>query len=223
MALRDDDVVIATHGRSFYVLDNVEPLRQYGPSVAGSQLHLFRPAVAIRTLSRPTDSYGRRKSFGPQIDYWLGADADTVRIEILDGAGDLIRSYDVTGARARAGLNRFQWDMRYPPAADFPGMIFWAANTAGPLAPPGSYQVRVTAHGQTQIQPLEIRKDPRLEHVSDADFQAQFRLASQIRDRTDDANRAVMAIRELKSTIDDRVERADNEALAAQARASRRT
>jgi len=219
MALRDDDVVIATHGRSFYVLDNVEPLRQYGPSVAGAQLHLFQPAVATRTLSRPTDSYGRRKSFAPQVDYWLGADADTVRIEILDRAGDLIRSYDVTGARAGAGLHRFSWDMRYPSAADFPGMIFWAANTAGPLAPPGSYQVRVTAHGQTQVQPLEIRKDPRLEHVSDADFQAQFRLASRIRDRTDDANRAVIAIRELKSAIDDRVGQAEDDALAARARA----
>lgn len=217
MALRDDDVVIATHGRSYYVLDNVEPLRQYGASVTQASLHLFRPAVAIRTLSTTPDNYGRRKSFGPQVDYWLGADADTVRVEVLDRTGELIRSYDVTGTRARAGLNRFQWDMRYPPAAEFPGMIFWAANTSGPLAPPGSYQVRVTAHGQTQVQPLEIRKDPRLDHVSDADLQAQFRLASEIRDRTDDANRAVMAIRELKGEIDERLGQAEDDALAATA------
>jgi len=217
MALRDDDVVIATHGRSYYVLDNVEPLRQYAASVTQASLHLFRPAVAIRTLSTTPDNYGRRKSFGPQVDYWLGADADTVRVEVLDRTGELIRSYDVTGTRAQAGLNRFQWDMRYPSAAEFPGMIFWAANTSGPLAPPGSYQVRVTAHGQTQVQPLEIRKDPRLDHVSDADLQAQFRLASEIRDRTDDANRAVMAIRDLKVEIDERLGRAENDALAAAA------
>ncbi len=219
MALRDDDVVIATHGRSFYVLDNVEPLRQYNAQVASARFHLFEPAPAVRTLSSPSEGYARTKSFGPQIDYWLGADADSVRVEILDAAGASIRSFTLRGEQARAGLRRFQWDMRYPPARDFPGMIFWAANTQGPLAPPGRYQVRVTAHGQTQTRPLEIRKDPRLTHVSDEDFQAQFRLAKAIRDRVDDANGAVIAIRALKAALEDRKAKVSAPALAERAEA----
>jgi photosystem II stability/assembly factor-like uncharacterized protein len=237
LVLKDDDVVIATHGRSYYVLDNVEPLRQAAARLAAADLHLYRPATAVRTLSRPVFNYSRTRNFLPEIDYYLGRTADSVRIEILDAAGQPVRTYRASGdppaaapggggggggfAAARPGLtkghHRFRWDMRYAGPRDFPGLIMWAANTQGPLAPPGRYQVRVTANGQTRTESFEIVKDPRLTDVTQADFEAQFQLSRQIAARVDDAHRAVLQIRDVRGQVDDRLGRSSDAALAMEA------
>ena len=237
LVLKDDDVVISTHGRSYYVLDNVTPLREAAASLASADLHLYKPATAIRTLSRPVNEYGRRKAFLPEVDYYLGKAADQVSIEILDGAGEVIRTFtgggEQQGAQAggggggsggggarpgvTAGHHRFRWDMRYPGPRDFPGLIMWAANTQGPLAPPGRYQVRVTAHGQTRTQPFDIVKDPRLTDITQADFEAQFALSRQVAERVDEAHRAVLQVRDVRGQVDDRLGKSDDAALAEEA------
>ena len=226
LVLKGDDVVIATHGRSYYVLDNVTPLREASARVAQAEVTLHPIPTAIRTLSRPTENYSRRRQFLPEIDYVLGADADTVTMEILDARGEVIQtvtgvSGETGGGGARlsttAGHHRFRWDMRYPGPRDFPGLIFWGANTQGPLAPPGRYQARLTAHGQTLTQPFEIVKDPRLTTVTQADFEAQFRLSTEIAARVDDAHRAVLQIRGVREQVDDRLSKSDDPTLAREA------
>jgi hypothetical protein len=114
----------------------------------------------------------------------------------------------------RPGLNRFSWDMRYPGATVFPGMVIWSARPEnGPVAVPGRYDVRVTANGISQTEPLVIRAHPEYTHVSAGDLQKQFDLAIQIRDRTSEANQAVIDIRELKAQITDRLEKSKNARL----------
>jgi hypothetical protein len=105
-------------------------------------------------------------------------------------------------------MNRFTWDMRYPNAVEFPGMIMWAASTRGPAAPPGRYQVRVTAAGLTKTQDFEIRRNAAVPGVTDADLEAQFALARQISERVSEANRAVIRIRSLKEQITERMGKA---------------
>ena len=101
-----------------------------------------------------------------------------------------------------AGLNRYEWDLRYPGATYFKGMIMWGARpTSGPLALPGQYQVRLTVGGQSFTQPFEIRLDPRLKGVTTADVQEQFSLAMKLRDETSKANDAVIQIRTLKEKL----------------------
>ena len=95
----------------------------------------------------------------------------------------------------------------------------WAANTQGPLAPPGSYQARLTADGQSFTEPFEIVKDPRLETVTQADFDAQFELSRQIAQRVDDAHRAVLQVREVREQVDDRLGQTDDAALERDAEA----
>ncbi len=87
LVLKDDDIVIATHGRSYYVLDNITPLRQAAAELTDRDVVLYKPAATTRTLSQPADNYSRRKTFLPEFDYYLGKDADTVRLEILDARG----------------------------------------------------------------------------------------------------------------------------------------
>jgi hypothetical protein len=95
--------------------------------------------------------------------------------------------------------------MRYPAAATFPGMILWGASTNGPTAPPGTYQVRMTADGVTQTKPLVIMRNPLFTDVSEADLQEQFALSMEIRDKVSEANNAVIQIRAIKRDVADRL------------------
>jgi photosystem II stability/assembly factor-like uncharacterized protein len=216
-----NDLVIATHGRGFYVLDNVGPLREYAPAVVSADAWLFTPAPAIRSTP------------GTAITYWLKNPAQRVTIDVLDSAGRVVRSFlpDTTrrdstrrdSARVassddddfaprpgpftstRAGVNRVPWDMRYAPATTFRGMVLWGGNTAGPAAPPGRYTVRLTVDGREQTKPIVVRRNPMFKDVTDADLRAQFALAIRIRDRLSQANDAVVQIRGIKREAADRV------------------
>ena len=237
------DLVIATHGRSFYVLDDITPLRQLTPEVVTEDAHLFRPPAAQRNV-------------GPaRIDYFLAKPVDQITIDILDAKGELVRSFagseeenkkrasarggrggragtapaDAEGAEEggrgggrggapppvprNAGLNHFQWDQRYTGAKTFTGMILWGGNTQGPLAVPGTYQVRLALGGKTLTERLELVKDPRLDSVTVADLAEQFALAIQVRDQLSEANEMVIVIRELKRQMDDRLKKNQEAAL----------
>ena len=222
LMVKDDDLLIATHGRSFYSLDNIGLLRQLTPDVARSNAHLFAPADAIRSVSR-----------GVAVDYYLKEPAQKVTIEILDSQGQVVRTFTGTppdqkqkpaaaageenespraaappAVGVKAGMNRFVWDMRYPEATGFPGIILWAGSLRGPVAPPGGYQVRLTS-GETMTRPFSILKNPMLTQVTAADLQEQFRLASQIRDRLTQANQSVLRIRAIKDQVEERLRKLD--------------
>jgi len=224
--VEERDLVIATHGRSFFVMDNIVTLRQWGAQTSSTGLYLFKPEDVRRGLDRAL-----------AIDYSLKQPAEKVTIDVLDGQGKLIRSFSGTAADASqkpagppsdedffrrppdpkpavaAGINRLNWDLRYPGATDFPGLIMWAASTRGPIAPPSTYQVRVTADGQTQTQTFAIKREPHLlADVTDADLQKQFDLAMKIRDKTSQANDAVLLVRGIKPQIQDRKGKLDSKA-----------
>ncbi|HET7219512.1 MAG TPA: hypothetical protein VFJ02_15755 [Vicinamibacterales bacterium] len=230
--VKNDDLVIATHGRSFYLMSNIGVLRQIGRETTNEAVVLFDPSDATRSVSA-----------GVAIDYYLKDPSEKATIEILDAKGKTIVTF--TGApkpagaaagRGRAaeapedeegggrggpparvgvdkGMNRFTWDMRYPSARDFPGMILWAGSTRGPIAPPGRYQVRLTANGVTKTQDFVISRNTRVPGVTDADLIAQFTLAKQINDKVSAANEAVIRIRALKEQINDRAAKATDQAI----------
>src|SRR3954464_5101458 len=217
IAVEERDLVIATHGRGFYVMDNIAALRQGGIQTT-ENLHLYKPEDALRGLDRNI-----------AVDYYLKQPAQKVTIEFLDAQGKVIRTFTGTPADAdrkppqpgdddggfrrppephpavTAGLRRLSWDLRYPGATEFPGLIMWAANSRGPIAPPGTYQVRVNADGQAASQPFTIRREPHvLKDVSDQDLREQFDLAMKVRDKASQANEAVLLIRGIKQQIADR-------------------
>ena len=201
LVVEDQDLVIATHGRSFYVLDSIDALRQISPEVANAPAHLFVPGPAYRR-ARPAN-----------IDFFLKSAAQTVTVEIVDSTGGSVRRFAGDNLK-KPGLNRVRWDLRYTGAATFPGMILRSANPArGPLAPPATYRVRLTADGQTQERSLVVLKDPRLSDVTDTDLQAQYALARQISDRISDAHRAVTRIRTIKKQVGDRLGAAPSAAV----------
>jgi photosystem II stability/assembly factor-like uncharacterized protein len=229
--VKGDDLVIATHGRSFYIMDDISVLRQVTRTTSTEPVVLFKPAGAVRSVSR-----------GVSVDYFLKAAADKLTIDILDAQGSVIRTFTGTPANEKdapaapaadsgddpprpvtprpavtQGMNRFTWDMRYPNARDFPGLIMWAGSTRGPEAPPGRYSVRLSANGVTQTQSFSISRNLAVKTVTDADLLEQFKLARQISEKVSIANEAVLRIRNVKDQVSDRIGKTNDAAITAAA------
>jgi len=212
-----DDLVVSTQGRSFWVLDDVSPLREMaGPAEAWKTPRLFAPreAYRVRQARRETNPPP-----GATLYYWLPEEPKgEVRLEILGPDGALIESFSserlprvnpefpygymgrYLGDRKvskKAGLNRFVWDLRHP-VVDFPaGTIVWGSLT-GPRAVPGRYRVRLAVGDWSDTKALEIRKDPRLA-ATQKDLEDHLALMLRIRgdlDRTYGAVRRIRSVRE---------------------------
>jgi len=108
-----------------------------------------------------------------------------------------------------AGVQRFAWDLQSTPVVSFQGMVLWGATQAGPGVLPGTYQARLTVDGRPQTQSFTVKKHP-FRSASDADLQAQWDLATQIRDKVNEANNAIIQIRRIKKDLAERVEKANN-------------
>ena len=225
LVVEENDIVIATHGRGFWVLPSIAPLRQMNTAVAEADVHLFDPIDPVRGIDN-----------GVQVYYKLAEDAERVTLEFLTGGGEVIQTFvsrsdtdedeeENTGPPAffggggaptpskGAGTKRLTWNLRYPGFTDFEGRIFWAAGNQGPVSVPGEYIVRLTVDDHApQEQRFQIRLDPRLEgQVTMADLQARFDLAIELRDRVSEANQAVIDIRGVKTDVDDRLEQTEDD------------
>lgn len=233
LVVGDRDLVISTHGRGFWIMDDIGPIRQLSDEVAAEDVHLFEPDDPVLGV------YGSLR-----IAYLLQGDADEVMIEVLDGQGRVIQSWEGTAAdeteeepggggggggpfgggaqpnvATKAGLHGFSWNLRYPGATSFPGLIMWAASTRfGPVAPPAEYTVRVVADGVARERSFRIVKDPRLPQVTQADLEEQYQLSMDILERVTEANDAVRLIRGIDEQIEARLEeRAGDEELVSAA------
>ena len=222
---REDDMVIATQGRGFYVLNDLPLVRALAPrKVPQSEAYLFAPKSSYRYAGGRGDRLalgtGANPPSGVVLYYSLETRADSeVKLRFLDASGKLIKEFSSVDdsdhaapaaegeERApevklpvQAGLNRFLWDMRYTDATSFPGLILWASNLRGPLANPGTYTVELIANGQTLKQTFVIKKDPRVSTTPEQ-FSEQLEFELQIRDRISLANQTVIDIRQKKHDL----------------------
>lgn len=181
---RFHDLVIATYGRGFWILDDISALEKLTPEVAASSVHLFPPRPAYRFLNvegnvtmQDDQSAGQNPQYGAAINYWLkAASQKSPQIAILDTTGKTVRTFDGTSA---VGLNRVYWDlanqptvpprMRTKPLFNDQFTMDADGTRAAPgfgamsvLMPPGRYTVRLTVDGQVFNQPLVVRKDPNI-------------------------------------------------------------
>jgi len=223
--IHDDDLIVATHGRAFWVLDDITPLRQINTSSTNAEMTLYKPQPAIRL--HLTEGIERRGPLGDDpplgaiIDYYFrSAPTDEVKLEILDSSGKPVRSLsskenkqdeqppewpdqlkEVTTIPSAAGMNRYAWNMRSEPPVKIPGAFYTGNGPQGPLALPGTYTIKLTVGSRSVTQPLEIVMDPRVKNVSSSDLRQQFELAMQVRDANTELHRAVNEVRELRAQI----------------------
>ncbi len=198
-----DDLVIATHGRGFYILDDIAPLRDLAAQPAGgTRLLALAPAIRVRPSGFTGSPMPKDEPMAPNppagayLDYVLARDAPGLTITVTDAQGLVVRRFaasdpapaadlakiDVapewvtapTPPRTTAGMHRLVWDLHYAPAAPDP-----AAGSAGVWAPPGRYLVTLEADGQRSTQPLVVAPDPRAK-AAPADYALQFATARRI-------------------------------------------
>ena len=213
LIVEHDELAIASHGRGFWVLDNMAPLRQAAAGITDEGSFLFDPPAAYRSAN------------GASLSYWLEDVPSEAMLEIVDGSGEVVRTFhpedpDATRDRwsgaslpVEAGLNQLRWDLRTDPAPAFPGMILWGVRTMAPVVPPGTYSVRLTADGRTQTSSLEVRANPWITDITVADMQAQYTFGKAIKEKVVEANSSVIAIRRMKAQLEDRYEQSDDRAL----------
>ena len=177
---RFNDLVIATYGRGFWVLDDITPLQQLTTEAAAKAAHLFAPREAwrFRGAEPPyAPGYdpvtGENPKYGASINYWLKAKADSATITVTDASGTVVRTLS---GPAEAGINRVMWELqgerskearvRVAPL-DAPDRQVPVGGAPSPsigqlsmLVPPGRYTVKLAAGGQEMTQALVVRKDP---------------------------------------------------------------
>lgn len=215
LTIKNDNLIAATQGRSFWMIDDLTPLHQLSDAVAGSDFHLYQPMPSYRMnggSGRPSKTEGQNHPGGVMVHYYLKekpADSVAVKIAFYEMDGDLIKEFS-TDAKERsdqidkeelkAGGNRYVWNMRYPDAKDFKGMILWGGSMAGPQAVPGKYKVKLTVGEESQEQEFEILKDPRSESTI-ADLQAQFDFVQGINDKVTESHQAIIDIRDAREQM----------------------
>ena len=217
--VRDNDLIAATHGRSFWMIDDLTPLHQLSNDVASAEFYLFKPDQAYRMQQggwrKPnTKLVGENHPNGAIINYYIknSEKSDTVSIKILEMDGTLIQRFSSVAKedklnpasdrplKVKSGGNQLIWNMRYSGYKAFKGMVFYSSPNIGPKAIPGDYKVRMNYNGQVSEQVFTIVKDPRLPN-SDSDYQKQFDFLMEVRDEVSRANSAIIDIRTVKKDL----------------------
>ena len=217
------DLVVATQGRSFWILDDLTPLHQLSDAIAATDMHLFHPAAAERV--RRGGRGGSRSAASPPSGavfryYWAEEPEDEATLEVLDAAGNVIRSFSSDSSESEdeptlpvdAGMNQFVWDLRHEGLELPEGAMVYLGYAGGATAVPGEYQVRLTVGEWSQTRNFELLGDPRLPGVTVADLQEQYDLSVRIRSRLGEVYEAIeqlRSVREQVKTIAERAQEAD--------------
>ncbi|MCP2043746.1 glycosyl hydrolase [Pontibacter sp. HSC-36F09] len=212
LTIKNDNLIAATQGRSFWIIDDLTPLHQLNEGIAKSKFHLYQPLDTYkmdggnRGLSKTA---GENHPGGVMVHYCLPQKPDSatvVQLEILDQNGKLIRNY-VSNAKekkdkleVKEGLNRFVWDMRYPEASKFDGIILWGGGLQGPKAIPGTYKAKLTVNKESQETDFTILPDPRTQATPE-DRAAQFTFLTEVRDKLTETHDAIKDIRTMRAQL----------------------
>jgi len=225
LRVQGNDLIAATHGRAFWVIDDLTPLRQLGDSVRAKAVHLFQPATAVLFAGGSGNGGpGQNPRSGVYVDWWL-KDVPTgkVRLEFTDAQGVVLRKFasadssvdadSITYAIAdsivplRRGTNRFVWNLRTGNAPKLPNTVIDFGTLRGPSVSPGEYRVRMIVGADTLTRPFTVVADPRATSTA-ADLVAQYAAAKRVVDRLTQLVDNVKRAEDLQAQLSDRAKRA---------------
>jgi len=215
LTIKNDNLIAATQGRSFWLIDDITPLHQLNEIVAKSDFHLYKPLASYRMNGGQAGRRGQPKNEGinhpngVMVHFFLkDTTKATVALEILELNGTVIKKFSTKpdkkakdeDLKIKPGMNKFVWNMRYPNAEGFDGLIMWAGSLTGPKAVPGKYKARLTVNGTPSETEFEILKDPRTSGTLD-DIKAQFDFSIAVRNKLSETHMAIKKIRTAREQI----------------------
>ena len=236
LAIKGSDLVVATQGRSFWILDDLTPLRALDEKTAGSPLDLFTPRDTYRFGGG--SSFGSRGAAGQNppggvlIRYTLAKAPEKdqeLKLEILDGQGKVLRTLSSVKPEPRApnpfrrlmgdrgeaaklpaeeGMNQYVWDFRLPDARMEEDAVVWGS-ASGPKVPPGRYQARLSLGETSRTVSFQVLEDPRLK-ATQQDLEAQYDLARKIWLGISESHDALRRLRDVRKQVEDLVKRLDD-------------
>ncbi len=213
LTIKDNNLIAATQGRSFWLIDDLTPLHQLNKEIIDSQFFLYKPLNAWRIGSISGDrvpvNAGQNHPGGVMVYFYLDKEPDPeadLSIEFMDTKGNIIKKYSSQAnendgkLEVKAGMNMIVWDMVYPDAEGFDGMILWGGQLGGPKAIPGEYSVKLNYNKDSTQKKFNILADPR-SSVSTQDLQDQFDFLISVRDKLTESHKAIKQIRKLKKQL----------------------
>lgn len=226
--VRDNDLIAATHGRSFWMIDDLTPLQQLSQEMSEQSMVLFKPDKAYRMQQSGrgrvnTKLVGTNHPNGAIFHYYIRdlKETDTVLLEIKEADGKIIQRYSnkaeedkynphaIKPLKVKKGGNRFVWNMRYPGFRAFEGMVLYSSPNVGPKAVPGTYKVSLSYNGEVSEQSFQIVKDPRQSNTPE-DYKEQFDFLIKVRNEVSRANEAIVRIRQIKKDLEYLKQKADD-------------
>ena len=223
LAVKGDDLAVATQGRGYWIFDDLALLRQVEDDTFEKAAHLFPPSPAYRLPGKNSDkpgNRGRNPANGVVLYYWLKdglPEDESIHLRISDADDNTIRTFtrkpvketedekpplgdDDRVLTADEGLNRFVWNMRYPGVEKFEKIVLWNDRLDGPKAVPGRYKAVLDVDDGSQVIDVEILSDPRVD-ASAEDLQAQFDFVWGINRKLTEIHRAISKIRDVRSQV----------------------
>ncbi len=216
--IKNNSLIAATQGRSIWMIDDLGLLHQQ-PKTKNSDAFLYKPKDAYRLPGgkmKDSKTSGTNQAAGVVVDFHLPAyddKKDTVSLTFFEANGDSIITYSTISKdyklEPKAGANHFNWNLDYPAAKKFDGMILWWASLAGPKAIPGNYSVEMKYKNKTQKQNFKLLQNP-ISEASQADIKEQYDFVKSINTKVDEAHKAIIDMRSLRSQFDDYKKKSDD-------------
>ena len=208
LAVKENDLIAATQGRSFWILDDISPLYDDCKGIEAPMLLSPSDAYRLSGYGGGNKTSGKNRPGGVFVDYYVPelSEEDTLTLTFVEEDGEVIKTFsshpeeDQDKLSKNSGWQRFIWNMRYPDVEEFEGMWMWFAGMDGPMAPPGSYKVVMDLNGERFEECFSLLSDPRSE-VSDEALVEQFAFCWQINRKVSEAHVAIRNIRTLKEQI----------------------
>ncbi len=218
LTIKENDLIVATQGRSFWVLDDLTVVQQKSTGIINKNLHAFSVNEAYRFegFQNPNPkNTGMNPPNGAVINYWIKniTDSSKVSIEILDKQKKQIKLF-ATDAKEKEnkidvskGMNQFVWDMKYAPAEKIDGQILWHGVVPGPKAAPGNYFYKIKAEKDSIEGGFVVKANP-VHKTSQQDYEDQFNFLITIRDKFTEIQKAIKNIQDVRKQINDFTARA---------------
>jgi len=214
LAIKNDNLIAATQGRSIWIIDDLTPLHQLTHTVSKEKVVLYKPIDAYNLSGgngRTSKTAGTNHAGGVSVNFYIDKieEKDLVSLSFYDANNQLIKTFSTKAdiekkeekLTVKDGNNLFNWDMMYDGVESVEGMILWWASLSGPMALPGNYKVELTVNKLKKSEDFSILRNP-MSEATESDMKAQFDFINDINSKVTEIHKALKNVQKIRSQVD---------------------